>query len=54
MPLPATTVKATKAVALLVCGAAAIYGALGVLQAASLYQGSRALWNVNLWTSLVH
>jgi hypothetical protein len=42
-----------KAVVLLASGAAAIYGALGVLQALSLYQGSQALWNVNVWSSLV-
>jgi hypothetical protein len=52
MRLSATTIKATKAVALLVCGVAAIYGLLGALQAASLYQGSRALWNQNLWLAL--
>jgi hypothetical protein len=33
--------------------AAAIYGALGILQALSLYQGARALWNVNQWSVLV-
>jgi hypothetical protein len=53
MPLPATTVKAMKAVALFICGGAGIFGVLGVLQAASLYQGSRALWNANLWSTLV-
>jgi hypothetical protein len=31
---------------------ASIYAVLGVLQALSLYQGERALWNVNLWASL--
>jgi len=28
-----------------------VYCALGVLQALSLFQGERALWNVNLWSS---
>ena len=31
---------------------ASLYSVLGVLQALSLFQGERALWNVNLWASL--
>jgi len=49
----AIIVGIVKAAALVGSGAAAIYGGLGVLQALSLYQGSRALWNVNLWSTLV-
>jgi hypothetical protein len=53
MPLPAPIFVVTKALALLICGAAAIYGMLGVLQAGSIYGGLRALWNANLWSGLV-
>ena len=31
---------------------ASLYAVLGALQALSLYQGERALWNLNLWASL--
>ncbi|WP_201496042.1 hypothetical protein [Rubrivivax sp. A210] len=49
----ARILKIARTAALLASGAAAIFGALGVLQSLSLYQGARALWNVNLWSALV-
>jgi hypothetical protein len=53
MPLTFSIRKTARAGTLIVSAAAALYGSLGVLQAASMYQGSRALWNLNLWSALV-
>ncbi len=53
MHLSARIVGIARTAALVASAGAAIYGALGVLQSLSLYQGARTLWNVNLWSAVV-
>ncbi len=44
--------RATRWLGVALFSLASIYAVLGVLQALSLFQGERALWNLNLWASL--
>lgn len=51
--MPRTTKKRWLWLAALVMMLCAVYSALGILQALSLYQGERVLANLRLWGSTV-